>query len=131
MTLRDVEAGSLHDVAAAVEAVREDGFINYFGLQRFGSAGGRTHRCPSLITTSICLYNNVCVSRGQRICNAKYVGGNISGVSVVASHQICMGAHWQAQDSCCTAICICCIAARCLRTLCIDVISVRDYPQDE
>lgn len=47
MTLRDVEAGSLRDVAAAVEAVREDGFINYFGLQRFGSAGGRTHRCDT------------------------------------------------------------------------------------
>ncbi len=40
-------AGSLHDVVAAVEAVREDGFINYFGLQRFGSTGGRTHRCRS------------------------------------------------------------------------------------
>ena len=44
VTLRDVEAGSLRDVVAAVEAVRDGGFINYFGLQRFGSTGGRTHR---------------------------------------------------------------------------------------
>ncbi|KAK9908622.1 hypothetical protein WJX75_000533 [Coccomyxa subellipsoidea] len=49
VTLRDVEAGSLRDVAAAVEAVRDDGFINYFGLQRFGSAGGRTHRIGALL----------------------------------------------------------------------------------
>lgn len=44
VTLRDIEAGSLHDVTAAVNAVRDAGFVNYFGLQRFGSAGGRTHR---------------------------------------------------------------------------------------
>ncbi|EIE24990.1 tRNA pseudouridine synthase D [Coccomyxa subellipsoidea C-169] len=49
VTLRDVGAGSLHDVVAAVEAVREDGFINYFGLQRFGSTGGRTHRIGALL----------------------------------------------------------------------------------
>lgn len=46
VTLRDVEAGSLSDVVTAVEAVRNMGFINYFGLQRFGSTGGRTHRYP-------------------------------------------------------------------------------------
>ncbi|CAL8462051.1 g1582 [Coccomyxa elongata] len=49
VTLRDVEVGSLRDVVAAVEAVRDRGFINYFGLQRFGSTGGRTHRIGALL----------------------------------------------------------------------------------
>ncbi|BDA41229.1 Multisubstrate pseudouridine synthase 7 [Coccomyxa sp. Obi] len=49
VTLREVEASSLSDVVTAVEAVRDGGFINYFGLQRFGSTGGRTHRIGALL----------------------------------------------------------------------------------
>ena len=44
ITLRALQAGSLSDVAAAAEAVRTKGFINYYGLQRFGTGGAATHR---------------------------------------------------------------------------------------
>ena len=44
ITLRALQAQSLSDVAAAAEAVRTNGFINYYGLQRFGTGGAATHR---------------------------------------------------------------------------------------
>ena len=46
VTLRGIDevASPPCDIASAVAALRDNGFINYFGLQRFGaSAGGRTH----------------------------------------------------------------------------------------
>lgn len=42
--LRNVEAESASAVAAAAEGLRASGFINYFGLQRFGSGAVPTHR---------------------------------------------------------------------------------------
>jgi hypothetical protein len=36
---------TLTQIAAAVAEVRERGFINYFGLQRFGTGHAPTHRC--------------------------------------------------------------------------------------
>ena len=42
IVLRDVRA-SPEVVEAAVSAVRESGFINYFGLQRFGRGGSGSH----------------------------------------------------------------------------------------
>lgn len=35
---------TLAQVAAAVEGLAKDGFVNYFGLQRFGSGASATHR---------------------------------------------------------------------------------------
>jgi hypothetical protein len=34
-------------VADACTQLQRCGFINYFGLQRFGTAGVPTHRCPA------------------------------------------------------------------------------------
>lgn len=51
LVLRNVQsssAGSAEEaeaaVAAAAEALRRSGFINYYGLQRFGSGAVPTHR---------------------------------------------------------------------------------------
>ena len=45
LTLRDVRFATPADVATALGALRSRGFVNYFGLQRFGSGppGSRTH----------------------------------------------------------------------------------------
>jgi len=45
LTLRDVRGVAPADVAAALGALRSRGFVNYFGLQRFGAGapGSRTH----------------------------------------------------------------------------------------
>lgn len=52
LVLRNVQAsgaGSAAEaeaaVSAAAEALRRSGFINYYGLQRFGSGAVPTHRC--------------------------------------------------------------------------------------
>ena len=49
--LRNIQASSAGSageaeaaVAAAAEALRRSGFINYYGLQRFGSGAVPTHR---------------------------------------------------------------------------------------
>ena len=43
--LRNIEATGPAAVEAAAEGLRQSGFINYFGLQRFGSGEVPTHRC--------------------------------------------------------------------------------------
>ncbi|CAL5229719.1 g13095 [Coccomyxa viridis] len=43
ITLRDVVAPTLQAVADAAEALRSKGFVNYFGLQRFGAGVNATH----------------------------------------------------------------------------------------
>lgn len=43
IVLREVPAGSRDAVRAAVAAVRATGFLNYFGLQRFGQGAVPTH----------------------------------------------------------------------------------------
>lgn len=51
LTLRGIEAASKERVAEAARRLRETGFINYFGLQRFGAGGVPTHEIganPSL-----------------------------------------------------------------------------------
>jgi tRNA pseudouridine13 synthase len=44
IVLRGVSAASAGAAGAAAEALRASGFVNYFGLQRFGNAGVPTHR---------------------------------------------------------------------------------------
>ena len=41
---RDVVAPTLQTVADAAEALRSKGFVNYFGLQRFGAGVNATHQ---------------------------------------------------------------------------------------
>ncbi len=41
---RDVVAPTLQIVADAAEALRSKGFVNYFGLQRFGAGVNATHQ---------------------------------------------------------------------------------------
>ena len=41
---RDVVAPSLQAVCDAAEALRSRGFVNYFGLQRFGAGVHATHQ---------------------------------------------------------------------------------------
>jgi tRNA(Glu) U13 pseudouridine synthase TruD len=41
---RDVVASSLQDVVDAAEALKTKGFVNYFGLQRFGAGVNATHQ---------------------------------------------------------------------------------------
>ena len=43
ITLRAVDGAPPHSIVAAVEALKADGFVNYFGLQRFGSDNSATH----------------------------------------------------------------------------------------
>lgn len=43
LVLREVPPGSRAAVRAAVAAVRATGFLNYFGLQRFGQGSVPTH----------------------------------------------------------------------------------------
>jgi tRNA pseudouridine13 synthase len=51
LTLRDVAAQPA-DVAHAVRSLQHSGFLNFFGLQRFGaSADARTHRVGALLLT--------------------------------------------------------------------------------
>jgi tRNA pseudouridine13 synthase len=42
LAIRDVDATEDH-IAAAIASLRESGFINYYGLQRFGTGAVRTH----------------------------------------------------------------------------------------
>lgn len=42
--LRNVQ-GAPAKVAMAADALRKSGFINYFGLQRFGNEGSPTNEC--------------------------------------------------------------------------------------
>lgn len=44
LVLRAIKAESATEVAAAVDALRLSGFINYYGLQRFGTGAVPTHR---------------------------------------------------------------------------------------
>ena len=44
LVLRNVDPEARSTVAAAATALHESGFINYFGLQRFGSGDAPTHR---------------------------------------------------------------------------------------
>lgn len=46
IALRCLE-GSTEHATAAVAALRESGFINYYGLQRFGSGSNATHTVGS------------------------------------------------------------------------------------
>ncbi|GAA5958197.1 hypothetical protein JCM8115_004015 [Rhodotorula mucilaginosa] len=43
ITLRDVETPSIETLHASVASIRERGFINYYGMQRFGTAPMPTH----------------------------------------------------------------------------------------
>ena len=43
IVLRNVR-GKPSDIAAAADALKASGFINYFGLQRFGNEGAPTHK---------------------------------------------------------------------------------------
>ncbi|GAA5861466.1 hypothetical protein JCM3774_000257 [Rhodotorula dairenensis] len=43
ITLRDVETPSVETIHASVASIRERGFINYYGMQRFGTAPMPTH----------------------------------------------------------------------------------------
>lgn len=50
IVLRGVSAASADAVAAAAEGLAASGFINYFGLQRFGSTDVPTHRVGAALT---------------------------------------------------------------------------------
>lgn len=47
--LRNITADSSEAVSAAAAALKQSGFINYFGLQRFGTGAVPTHRSASVI----------------------------------------------------------------------------------
>ena len=62
ITLRDIDCDA-EAALAALSALRERGFVNYFGLQRFGSnVDAATHRrsespsLPLLLHVCVCLY---------------------------------------------------------------------------
>ena len=57
IVLRKVEGRSAAQVAAAARALQRSGFINYFGLQRFGNGASATHRCARFCFLSSCLQN--------------------------------------------------------------------------
>jgi len=44
ITLREVQGASKEQIEAAAAALKQGGFINYYGLQRFGSGSVPTHR---------------------------------------------------------------------------------------
>lgn len=44
VTLRDLKGGDHDTVIAAVNGLARNGFVNYYGLQRFGGQASPTHR---------------------------------------------------------------------------------------
>lgn len=44
ITLREVTGASNEQIEAAAAALKRSGFINYYGLQRFGSGSVPTHK---------------------------------------------------------------------------------------
>ena len=44
ITLRELKGATRTQVEAAAAALKEGGFINYYGLQRFGSGSVPTHK---------------------------------------------------------------------------------------
>ena len=44
ITLREVTGASNEQIEAAAAALKQSGFINYYGLQRFGSGSVPTHK---------------------------------------------------------------------------------------
>lgn len=48
-TDRDVQADSTDTIEKAVQTIRDHGFINYYGMQRFGSSRTPTHVIGLLI----------------------------------------------------------------------------------
>lgn len=55
LILRNIKAESEEAVAAAAEGLRRTGFVNYYGLQRFGTGAVPTHRCAVLCCAYVCL----------------------------------------------------------------------------
>jgi len=58
IVLREVPGGSRATVRAAVAAVRATGFLNYFGLQRFGQGAVPTHAigAPNFPLSYACMH---------------------------------------------------------------------------
>jgi tRNA pseudouridine13 synthase len=44
ITLRELKEATREQIEAAAAALKEGGFINYYGLQRFGSGSVPTHK---------------------------------------------------------------------------------------
>jgi tRNA pseudouridine13 synthase len=53
LTLRGIKAEDKEKVAEAVRSLRQSGFINYFGLQRFGAGRVPTHEIGAVATFSL------------------------------------------------------------------------------
>ena len=51
LVLRNVDPEARSTVADAATALHDSGFINYFGLQRFGSGDAPTHRIGASLTS--------------------------------------------------------------------------------
>lgn len=75
---RDVQANALRDVAAGAEAVKARGFVNYFGLQRFGTGPIKTHRCAFSLTSQCCQV--VCQIRSVVLLLWLHEGSGLLGV---------------------------------------------------
>lgn len=43
IVLRDVQGASEQELQEALESLQRDGFLNYFGMQRFGTSSVMTH----------------------------------------------------------------------------------------
>lgn len=43
MVLRDVKGATEQQITDSLESLRSNGFINYFGMQRFGTSAIMTH----------------------------------------------------------------------------------------
>ena len=47
IVLRNLTGATAAQVQAAADGLKASGFINYYGLQRFGSNDSATHRCAA------------------------------------------------------------------------------------
>lgn len=47
IVLRKLTGATAEQVQAAADGLKASGFINYYGLQRFGSNDSATHRCAA------------------------------------------------------------------------------------
>ncbi|KAH3757564.1 tRNA pseudouridine synthase D [Pelomyxa schiedti] len=52
VVLRDVSGATEQEIAASIETLKSQGFINYYGLQRFGTGSVSTHRIGALLLSN-------------------------------------------------------------------------------
>ena len=68
ITLREVQGATKKQIEAAAATLKDGGYINYFGLQRFGSGSVPTHKYAS----AVCIIGHQLLKVDVMLTNAAF-----------------------------------------------------------